>query len=231
MSREQQRIIALLPMKEHSERVPNKNLRPFMGLPLYRHIMHTLLDCPQIERVYVNTDGEAIARDIEEHFSGRVAVIWRPEAIRGDFISMNVIIGYDLSQVSGTYFLQTHSTNPLLKARTVMGAIDQFFAPGEHDSLFSVSRIQARLYEWNGRPLNHRPEEMLRTQDLPPVYLENSSFYLFSRASFAACGRRIGRHPLQFEVPKLEALDIDEEEDFKLAEAIAMTQQQGAGSR
>ena len=221
---ERRHVIALLPMKGHSERVPNKNLRAFAGKPLYHHIMETLLACPLIERVVVDTDSEPIADDVQEHFRSGADILWRPEAIRGDVVSMNRIIAYDLSQCSGTAFLQTHSTNPLLKASTVRRAIERFLEPGPHDSLFGVTRLQARCYDAAGAPVNHRPEEMLRTQDLPPVYLENSNLYLFSRASFAAQGRRIGERPVLFEIGKLEAIDIDDELDFRLAERLAQCQ-------
>ena len=221
----QQKVIALLPMKRHSERVPEKNIRPFCGRPLYHHVMATLLECPLIERVYIDTDSEGIARDATEHFKERVGIIWRPPAICGDFVSMNVIIGHDLSQVTGDSFLQTHSTNPLLTSATIQTAIERFFSPGDHDSLFSVTRIQMRLYDRDGNPINHDPREMLRTQDLEPVYAENSNFYVFSRRSFARCGRRIGQRPILFEIPKTEAIDIDDLEDFQLAEYIAQGQE------
>jgi len=218
-------VIALLPMKAHSERVPNKNLRDFCGKPLYHHVLQMLLDCPYIDSVYIDTDSQAIARDAAEHFAGKAHIIWRPEAICGDFVSMNVIIRHDLSQVNGTYFLQTHSTNPLLKLSTVARAIERFFEPGEHDSLLSVTRLQRRLYDRDGNPLNHDPREMLRTQDLPPLYEENSNLYIFSRSSFNKRGRRIGERPILFEMPKPEAIDIDDELDFQLAESLYQAQQ------
>jgi CMP-N-acetylneuraminic acid synthetase len=102
--------------------------------------------------------------------------------------------------------------------------MNAFFKEGDHDSLFGVNRIQSRLYDHRGAPINHNPNEMLRTQDLSPIYEENSNLYIFSRTSFAAKGLRIGERPLFFEVPKLESVDIDFEEDFRLAEAIFTSQ-------
>jgi CMP-N-acetylneuraminic acid synthetase len=93
--------------------------------------------------------------------------------------------------------------------------------PPEFDSVFSVTRLQTRLYEENGKALNHDPNVLLRTQDLEPLFEENSNFYIFSKDSFSNTnGKRIGLKPWLFEVNKLEALDIDEEEDFLLAEAV-----------
>lgn len=215
------KIIALLPMKAHSERVPNKNIRNFCGRPLYHWVMESLLNSKYVVEVIINTDGEWIAEDARSHF-GRVRIINRPEAIRGDFVSMNDIIAYDISQVQGEHFLQTHSTNPLLTTATIDKAIECYFENlEEYDSLFSVTRHQARFYWKDGQPINHNPQELLRTQDLDPVYEENSNVYIFSRASFIRSGnRRIGLKPQMFEMDSLEAIDIDEEVDFKIAEQI-----------
>ncbi len=142
--------------------------------------------------------------------------------IQGDFVSMNDIIAYDLSQLNGEYFLQTHSTNPLLRAETIDKAIEKYFEGLEtFDSVFGVTKVQTRFYDKDAKPVNHNPEELLRTQDLEPLYEENSNFYIFSKDSFENSGqKRIGVKPQIFEVNKLEAVDIDEPEDFKLAELL-----------
>ena len=88
-----------------------------------------------------------------------------------------------------------------------------------HDSLFSVTRLQTRLFDAAGQPLNHDPGVLMRTQDLPPVYEENSNIYLFSDEQIAH-RRRIGDAPLLFETDPLESTDIDEEHDFVIAEML-----------
>lgn len=214
-------ITALLPMKGHSERVPAKNLRLFNGKPLFYHVLETLHRTSQISKIIVNTDSDEIA-DKALTVSDKVKIHIRPEAIRGDMVSMNEIINHDILESGDFYFLQTHSTNPLLKVRTIESAINRFFEEKEiADSMFSVTRLQTRLYWKDGKPVNHNPQELLRTQDLPPVYEENSNFYIFTRDSFLNAGKkRIGLKPLMFEVDKLEAQDIDEPADFLLAEAL-----------
>jgi CMP-N-acetylneuraminic acid synthetase len=89
-----------------------------------------------------------------------------------------------------------------------------------HDSLFSVTPLQTRLYWPDGRAINHDPEILLRTQDLPPVYEENSCLYLFTREVLASGGTRIGRRPILFEMDPEEATDIDVEHDFRMAEVL-----------
>lgn len=216
-------VIALLPMKGHSERVPDKNMKMFCGRPLYHAIMRSLEECPYVGRVIIDTDSERIAQDAVRNF-GKVEILPRPERLCGDFVSMNDIIGYDMEQFPRQeHFMQTHSTNPLLTARTISLAVEEYFGALEcgRDSLFGVTEFHSRFYWEDGRAINHNPSELRRTQDLPPVYEENSNFYLFSRESFVKSGnKRIGLSPRMFPVNKLEAIDIDDPEDFILAEAL-----------
>lgn len=214
------RIIALVPMRHHSQRVPQKNFRLLDGRPLYQHIINTLLAVPQVSEIVVDTDSAVISDGLRESFP-QVKVIERPADLRADDTSMNRILQYDISQAPADFYLQTHSTNPLLKAETISGAIDRFLAeyPG-HDSLFSVTRLQTRLYDQVGKALNHDPRVLIQTQDLPPVFEENSCIYLFSTDTLAKHGTRIGDTPILFETDADESWDIDEEIDFKLVDLI-----------
>ncbi len=216
-------VTALLPMKGNSERVPNKNMKLFGGAPLYHAILKVLTASKFIDFVVIDTDSKVIAEDAKKTFGDKVIIIGRPESIQGDYVSMNDIIKYDLTQLEGTHFIQTHSTNPLLLSETLDKGIQYYFDSigKDCDSVFSVTRLQARLYDKAGKPLNHDPNELRRTQDLEPLFEENSNFYIFSKEAFAKAGnKRIGLKPSVFEVNKLEAVDIDEPEDFVLAELL-----------
>lgn len=215
-------ITALLPMKGHSERVPNKNIRPFAGKPLFLHVLDMLLECPAISEVLINTDSGRIAELAQSR--ARVRVLERPAQLCGDFVSMNKIIEHDLGFVGTKWVLQTHATNPLLRAATLQAAIESFTSErGGYDSMFSVTAWQTRFYWPDGRAVNHNPAELLRTQDLPPLYEENSCFYLFTPESFKQSGgKRIGLKPKLYPVSRLEAVDIDEEDDFLMAQALFM---------
>ncbi len=226
------KLTALLPMKGHSERVPNKNMRMFAGKPLYHCIAEKLQQSEYIEQILIDTDSTLIAEDALKQFP-KSKIITRPKKIQGDMVPMNDIIAHDLncSDCSDCeYFLQTHSTNPLLTLATLNQAIQVFFkSVDSYDSLFSVTRLQTRLYWESGKPVNHDPSELLRTQDLPPLYEENSNMYIFSKQSFLASGKkRIGLNPHMFPINKIEAMDIDEEEDFILAETLYKLSIQGA---
>lgn len=215
-------VIALLPMRHSSERVPGKNYRPLAGKPLYQHVLESLLACPEISQVVVDTDSPTILEGLEKGYP-QVARLLRPEHLRDGLIPMNDILLHDTAQVPGDYYLQTHSTNPLLRAATISRAIQTFLDQrAEYDSLFSVTRLQTRLYDEAGNAVNHNPAELLRTQDLPPIYEENSCIYIFSRENLVRRNHRLGERPLMFEIPREEAVDIDEEMDFKVAEYMML---------
>ena len=213
------KIVALVPMRHNSERVPGKNYRPFSGRPLYHHIIGTLLRCPLITEVVIDTDSRKIMEDASHCFP-QVRLIERPEHLRAGTVPMNDVLLYDITQIESVYYLQTHSTNPLLRTETITKAIETFLSPGDHDSLFGVTRLQTRLYDAQGHSINHDPDILLRTQDLPPVYEENSTLYIFSRKTLEVRKNRIGYHPIMFEVSRKEAIDIDEELDFLFAEFL-----------
>ncbi|MBA3540234.1 MAG: acylneuraminate cytidylyltransferase family protein [Deltaproteobacteria bacterium] len=214
------RIVALIPMREHSVRVPLKNRRAFAGAPLYRWIVHALARCPLIDEIVIDTDSSAIMEDARD-LGDRVRVIERPVHLREDTLSMNEVLLHAVSVVDADLYLQTHSTNPLLRSETITRGLERFLASAPaHDSLFSVTRLQTRLWDAHGKPLNHDLNVLLRTQDLPPVYEENSCLYLFTRASLEARRNRIGERPLMFEIDAREAQDIDEEIDFRVAEHL-----------
>ena len=119
------RIVALLPMKGNSERVPNKNLKQFCGTPLYHKVLNSLLASNLISEVVINTDSDEIMKDVRAHYSDtNVTIFERPQEIRGDTVSMNKVIEYDIDRIEADYYLQTHSTNPLLKTETIDNALN-----------------------------------------------------------------------------------------------------------
>ena len=213
------RVAAIVPMRHSSERVPGKNYRVLGDRPLYHYVVGMLLQVPEIDEVVIDTDSELIMNDAREAFPS-VRLLERPEHLRAGEIPMNDVLLNTIGQLDADLFLQTHSTNPFLRAETVSAALRQLIASKEHDSLFTVTRIQARLWTAKGEPLNHDPSVLLRTQDLEPVYLENSCGYVFTREVLESRGNRIGVNPLMFEVDPSEAVDIDEERDFALAEQL-----------
>lgn len=213
-------LAALVPMRHHSERVPRKNFRDFAGQPLFHYILGTLQDCSLINEIVVDTDSPTIKDGLVEHYPD-VRIIDRPEYLRAGTTPMNDVLLHDVDVVDADFYLQTHSTNPLLRPDTVTQAIETFLERyPEYDSLFSVTKMQTRLWDELARAVNHNPSILLRTQDLPPLYEENSCLYLFTEDILKERHNRIGRRPYLFEIDRREAIDIDEEIDFHVAELM-----------
>lgn len=220
-----QTISALIPIKQFSERLENKNFRPFGGQALYMVILDKLQQIDRIDQIVINTDSEEIMEACAARYS-KVLILQRPPFLRDHRITMNTLIDYDVSNISGEHFLQTHVTNPLLRIDTIEKAIDCYFDHlAHHDSLISVSSIQKRAYTQELEPINHCNDILLMTQDLPEILIENSNLFLFSRSSFFRNGKsRIGKNPLAFRMSEIEGLDIDTMQDFLLAELVYTNQ-------
>ncbi len=219
MNNQNQKFTALIPLKGHSQRVPGKNLRALSGRPLYQWICRSLQDAHCVSQIVIDTDSKDV-EDSVRNFDPNIKILRRPEALQGDQVSVNKLIDWQMAQLPGECFLQTHATNPLLSPKSIDLAAQSFVDDDTCDSLFAVTRHQTRMYLANGSPINHNPEELIQTQDLSPLYEENSCLYLFSRAGFSKVGRRIGATPKMFELRMPENVDIDTEDDFAYAQYL-----------
>lgn len=218
------KIVVLLPMKANSVRVSGKNFRDFCGKPLFRWILDTLLQVPEIDRIVINTDARHILAENGLVETGRVTIRDRKPEICGDHVSMNRVLADDVANVPADLYLMTHTTNPLMSIDTIRRAITVFRqtrASGSADSLFTVDKVQTRFYREDGSPVNHDPDNLIPTQDLEPWFEENSNLYLFTRDSFAATNARIGKRPMMFESPPFESIDIDTPADWDFAVVAA----------
>jgi CMP-N-acetylneuraminic acid synthetase len=215
-----EKIIALVPMRHHSQRVPGKNYRQIAGKPLFAHIIEALLSCPEIGQVVVDTDSPPVMDGLRKNYP-EVRIIERPDYLRADDVPMNEILAYDTFQVQADFYLQTHSTNPLLNPETISQAVRVFQENWPvYDSLFTVTRLQNRLWDQLGRAINHNPAVLLQTQDLPPVFEENSCLYIFTREQLLRRRNRLGERPFMFEISAQEAWDIDNELDFSIVKHL-----------
>ena len=133
-------VAAIVPMRHDSERVRGKNYRPLGDRPLYHHILDTLLACPRIDRVIIDTDSDLIRQDAAEAFP-RVEVVERPVHLRAGTVPMNDVLLNDVRRIDADLYLQTHSTNPFLRTESITRAIDELRRDESHDSLFGVTRL------------------------------------------------------------------------------------------
>lgn len=214
------KIVAIVPMRHSSERIPGKNFRDFAGKPLFYHILISLLNCKLIDKVVVDTDSPLILKQLRKQFP-TVISLERPENLRAGDIPMNDVLMNTIAQIPADFYIQTHSTNPLLSSESVENAIKRFLEKVPfYDSLFSVTRRQVRYWDSLARPINHNQNILLRTQDLPPIFEENSCMYIFNKDILTRKHNRIGDRPYLYEIPEIEAQDIDVELNFLVAEFL-----------
>ena len=217
------RVVALLPMKANSERVKGKNFRDFGGKPLFRWILDTLLSIKEIDLIVINTDASHLLAKNHVMSDDRILLRERKKKICGDLVSMNVIVKDDIENIDSDIYLMTHTTNPLLSKSSIEMAILKFLdalQTEKSDSLFSVNKIQERFYDDQAVPINHDPNNLIRTQDLKPWYQENSNLYLFTKKSFEITQARIGANPMMLETAPYESIDIDTPDDWDLGEIM-----------
>ena len=214
-------LVALMPMRHDSARVRGKNYREFGGnSPLFFFMAEKLIKCDQIDKVVIDTDSPVIKELCKLNFP-EIVLIDRPKNLLDESCPMNDILLHDIEIVPSKFYIQTHSTNPLLSLSTLNNALSVFKNNFPvYDSLFSVTKQQIRFWDSLARPVNHNANILMRTQDLPPIYEENSCIYIFEKECLIKNRNRIGRRPFLFEIDKLEAIDIDTETDFLLAEKI-----------
>lgn len=217
-------VTAIIPIKYNSSRVPGKNFKLMNGKPLFYYIINTLLNCKNIENIIVNLDNDYIKTEINKYFNTNKIIYYnRPEELIGDNVSTNLLIKDTILNVSTNtnIYLQTHVTNPLLSSQTISNSINKYLEIcNTYDSLFSVKTWHTRLYDESSNAINHDPENLIPTQNLNPLYEENSCIYIFSKENFMKTNRRIGKKPFLFNMSSYESQDIDWIDDFRLTELM-----------
>jgi len=209
------KIVAVVPMKLNNRRLPQKNTTPFTnGKPLCHYILSTLLAIDGIDEVYVYCSNE----NIQEFIPDGVNYLKRSETLDQDDTKMNEILQCFANEVFADIYVMTHTTAPFISKDSIekgLGAVKN----GKYDSSFSVKKIQEFLWK-DGVPFNYELGKIPRTQDLPTLYGETSGFYIYGNEVMTKLNRRIGEKPYMVEVGEIESIDIDESEDFVIADAI-----------
>tara|TARA_Y100000768_G_scaffold381935_1_gene361408 strand:- start:1496 stop:2143 length:648 start_codon:yes stop_codon:yes gene_type:complete len=212
------KFTAFIPIKYKSERVKDKNFTLIKGKPLFFYIINTLKSIDLIDQILIDTDDEKVVELIENYFTDIDFKI-RDECLKAPTESVNKIIKSNLDNINNDFIFQTHTTNPLLKEKTINKVLEEYIK--NKQSIFSVNVFQSRFYDQELKPINHNPEELIPTQELDFIYEENSNFYIFSKEQFKDNNfKRIGKDSVYFSTKKSESIDIDNEEDLELLKKI-----------
>lgn len=209
------KIVAVVPMKLNNRRLPQKNTKSFTnGKPLCYYILNTLLKITEIDEVYVYCSNP----DIQNFIPSGIKYLQRSANLDQDTTSMTEVLTCFTREVAADIYVMTHTTAPFITRESIQKGL-QAVESGEYDSAFAAKKLQDFLWK-DGLPFNYQLDNIPRTQDIPPIYEETSGFYIYERNVMEKMHRRIGQKPYIVEVGEIESVDIDEPQDFIIADAI-----------
>lgn len=209
------KIVGFIPIKLNNQRLPGKNLLPLNGKPTCEYIFETLCEVDIIDEKYVYCSDESI----KEYMPEGLIFLKRDSNLDGFEVKGLEIIGKFIQDVDADIYVLTHVTQPFTKSESIKAALEKVVS-GEYDSAFSAVVLQD--YMWmHGKPFNYDMKNIVRTQDLEPIYMETGAFFIFRKEVFTQLGQRIGNKPYIYEIDQFEAVDIDTGEDFEFAQAVA----------
>jgi CMP-N-acetylneuraminic acid synthetase len=204
-----------IPIKLNNQRLPGKNTMPLNGKPLCEYIFNTVKNIAGIDEKYVYCSDEAIV----PHIPDGVKFLKRSTRLDSYETKGLEIIEAFVNDVDADIYILTHATQPFTKIDSIAQALEKVVS-GEYDSAFSA--IEMKDYCWyRGKPLNYNLQDIVRTQDVEPIFVETSAFFIFTKTMFQTLRQRIGKNPYMYMVDSFEAIDIDDATDFAFAEAAA----------
>lgn len=209
------KIVSFIPIKLNNQRLPGKNTMLLNGRPTCEYIFDCINNVENIDEKYVYCSDEEIKKYIPEGLT----FLKRDSYLDGFQVKGLEIIEHFVRDVDADIYVLTHVTQPFTKSESIKNALDKVIS-GEYDSAFSAVVLQD--YMWmNGKPFNYDTKNIVRTQDLTPIYMETGAFFIFRKEVFTELGQRIGMKPYIYEIDQFEAVDIDTAEDFEFAKAVA----------
>ena len=210
------KVVAFVPIKLNSSRLPHKNILDLNGKPLCYYLPNNLLKVKGIDEVYVFCSDESI----KDYIPNGVKFLKRDEYLDGDLVKGQEIYESFINKVPADVYVLAHATAPFIKSNTIENALSKVLYE-DYDSSLSVKKVQTFTW-YQGKPLNYDLNNIPRTQDIEPIFYETSAFFIFKKEVFTDIGRRrIGNKPYFQEVDDIEGVDIDYPSDFSLAKAIA----------
>ena len=209
------RTVAIIPIKLNSQRLPHKNILPIAGHPLCWHLCNTLNHVKGLDEVYVYCSDPTVQQYIPE----KTNFLQRPDWLDGDLVKGFDIYREFIETIDADVYVLAHTTSPFIKVSSCQTALNHILS-GDNDSAFSAERIQTFAW-YQGKPINYALNDVPRTQDVEPIWVETSAFFMFKKEIFTVHNRRIGFNPYIQEVSGIEAVDIDEKKDYDLACMLA----------
>lgn len=222
------KIKALVAVRSGSQRVQNKNTRPFAGSSLLEIKLNQLLNIKLLDGVVVNSNDDLM---LEIAKKAGCEVVKRDEYFASNSVSMSEVYKNMAENFSGDIVVYANVTNPLLKDYTIEKAIDTYMIRSEdYDSLNSAHLIKEFMFK-DGKPINYNLGKQPRSQDLPDIYALNFALNIIERQKMIECMNVVGKSPLIWGIDEIEATDIDNPIDFEFAEYVYMNHDEYKGQQ
>ena len=211
------KIACFIPIKSNSERVPGKNFRILCGKPLYQYIIDHSIAANCFDDIYVDTNSLDVKKYCEEK---GINWIERKEELAKNTANGNDLLNYHYDLFPNyDYYFQLFGTAPFLQPSSIAKAVNTLAGSTKYDSTFTALSEHS-FYWYCGNPINYRPCILPRSQDMEPVIEETTGLYGMSNKALKKYRCRIGAKPFICIVNKFEAVDINTEDDLKMAEFI-----------
>lgn len=220
------KIAFFLPTRKGSERVKNKNTRPFANIEggLVENKLQQLLATKLIDEILFSSNDETCMKVAAKYSSdSRLKIIPRPEELCLSSTNLQDLICYVPTITDASHILWGHVTTPLAGAEQYDAGIKLYLEKLDegYDSLVGVNELKNFLLNKEGKLVNNTtPLPWPRTQDLEPLYEINHTIFLAKREVYVEQKNRIGKKPLLYIMDELHGFDIDWPDDFTIAEMI-----------
>lgn len=221
----EERVAFFLPTRKGSERVKNKNTRPFAGIEggLVENKVRQLLETRLIDEILFSSNDETCMAVAERIKDSRLRIIPRPEELCLSTTNLQDLICYVPTITDAEHILWGHVTTPLCGADQYDAGV-QLYLDKLHegyDSLVGVKELKNFLLNKEGKLVNNTTDiPWPRTQDLEPLYEINHTMFLAKREVYVEQKNRIGQKPLLHVMDEMHSFDIDWEEDFTIAQVM-----------
>lgn len=213
------KITAVIPIRSGSQRVKDKNLRPFADTNLMELKINTLLKVPELTSIIVNTNSDLAIQIVEEHYNKKVAIHRREEYYASSHCSGSEFFRH-LGEVTDTdIFVYCPCTSPFIRPETISRCINQFLSSSDYDCLATVSSVKEFMW-LDGAPINYDPEHAPNSQDLPNIMALNFGVTVVKKEDLIKNCNIIGKKPQFVLTDEIEAIDIDTPLDFYVAEQL-----------
>tara|TARA_Y100000590_G_C15672278_1_gene996702 strand:- start:1165 stop:1827 length:663 start_codon:yes stop_codon:yes gene_type:complete len=207
------KIVAIIPIKSESKRVPRKNFKKINRKPLYKYLLEKIIKC-NFDEIYIDSDSKEIQKYCNKK---KLNFIERLPRLALDNANGNDLLNYHAKIIDADIYFQIFITAPLLKIKTINNCINFLKRNKNYDSILTSKSVHTWFW-YKGKPVNYNPKILPRSQDAQPLVFETTGLYGIRKKILLKKKSRIGNKTYFYEVSDEEAIDLDNHKDFEYLE-------------